>query len=72
MSSTGDSTGAAPWHVAAAIGTTTMARINRLNHEHGLAERGAGALLIGLVVVTFMALAVGATVYDIGKWLAIW
>ena len=49
-----------------------MARISRLNHEHGLAERGVGALLIGLVIVTFLALAVGATVYDIGKWLAIW
>ena len=49
-----------------------MARSSRLDHEHGLAERGVGALLIGLVIVTFLALAVGATVYDIGKWLAIW
>ena len=50
-----------------------MARISRLDHEHdGLVERGAGALLIGLVVVTFVALALGAAVYDIGKWLAIW
>ena len=57
--------------LAAAIGTTTMARISRLDQEHGF-ERGAGALLIGFVVVTFLALAVGATVYDIGKWLAIW
>ena len=48
-----------------------MARISRLDQEHGF-ERGAGALLIGFVVVTFLALAVGATVYDIGKWLAIW
>ena len=57
----------------AAIGTKTMARISRLDHdEHGLAGRGASALLIGIVVVAFVALAAGATVYDIGKWLAIW
>jgi hypothetical protein len=59
--------------MAAAIGTKTMARLSRLDHEeHGLAERGMSALLIGFVVVTFVALAAGATVYDIGKWLAIW
>ena len=50
----------------------TMARTSRLDHEGGVAQRGAGALLIGFVVVTFLALAVGATVYDIGKWLGIW
>ena len=49
----------------------TMARTSRLDHEHGLAERGVGALLIGLVIVTFLALAVAATVYDIGKWVAL-
>jgi len=50
----------------------TRARTSRLDHEGGAAQRGAGALLIGFVVLTFLALAVGATVYDIGKWLAIW
>jgi hypothetical protein len=59
--------------MAAAIGTKTMARISRLDHEeHGLAERSTNALLIGFVVVTFVALAAGATIYDIGKWFAIW
>jgi hypothetical protein len=49
-----------------------MARIGRLDHEGGLAQRGALALLVGLVLAAFVLLAAGATVYDIGKWLAIW
>ena len=49
-----------------------MARTSRLDHEGGLAQRGAHALLVGVVLATFVALAVGATIYDIGKWLAIW
>jgi hypothetical protein len=49
-----------------------MARIGRLDHEGGPAQRGALALLVGLVLAAFVLLAAGATVYDIGKWLAIW
>jgi len=54
------------------MGMTTMARTSRLDHEGGPAQRGAYALLVGLVLATFVALAAGATIYDIGKWLAIW
>jgi hypothetical protein len=49
-----------------------MARLGRLDHEPGVAQRGALALLVGLVLAAFVLLAAGATVYDIGKWLAFW
>jgi len=48
-----------------------MARI-RLNREPGLVQRGVGTLAVGLVLAAFVCFAVAATVYDIGKWLAIW
>ena len=49
-----------------------MARIGRLDHEGGLAQRGAPGLLAGFVLAAFVLLAAGATIYDVGKWLAIW
>jgi hypothetical protein len=49
-----------------------MARTSRLDHEPGAAQRGAVMLLVGLVIAAFVFLAAGATVYDVGKWLAIW
>jgi hypothetical protein len=48
-----------------------MAHVNRL-HEFELLRRGTLALVIGSVWAAFAALAVAATVYDVGKWLAIW
>jgi hypothetical protein len=38
----------------------------------GLAERGTRALLLGLVVATFLALAIGSSLYDLGDWLGMW
>ena len=44
----------------------------RLQHDHrGCAARDVG-LMVGLVIAAFVALAAGAAIYDIGKWLAIW
>jgi hypothetical protein len=40
--------------------------------EGGIAERGTRVLFLGLVVATFLALAIGATVYDLGDWLGMW
>jgi hypothetical protein len=48
-----------------------MAHANRL-HDFGLLRRGSLALVIGSVWAAFAALAIAATVYDVGKWLAIW
>jgi len=41
-------------------------------HEGGLAERGTNAVLMALVIASFVALSVGAAVYDIGDWLGAW
>jgi len=49
-----------------------MVQTSRLHHDLEVAQRATGALTIGLVLAGFVALALGATVYDIGKWLAIW
>ena len=49
-----------------------MARTSRLDHEGGVAQRGIAAALVGLVLATFLGLAAVTTIYDIGKWLAIW
>jgi hypothetical protein len=48
-----------------------MAHVNRL-HEVDLLRRGTQVLVIGSVWAAFAALAVVATVYDVGKWLSIW
>ena len=51
---------------------TTMALSDRLHHDVEVAERASVAVAIGLVLTAFLALAVGAAVYDIGKWLTVW
>ena len=43
-----------------------------LRHDVEVVGRGSATALIGLVLVAFVALAAGATVYDIGKWLGAW
>jgi hypothetical protein len=48
-----------------------MAHVNRL-HDSELLRRGTSALVAGSVWAAFAALALAATVYDVGKWLAIW
>lgn len=48
-----------------------MAHVNRL-HDSALLRRGTSALLAGSVWVAFAALALAATVYDVGTWFAIW
>jgi len=45
---------------------------DRLHHEIEVAERATVALVIGVVLVAFVLLAAAATVYDVGKWLALW
>jgi hypothetical protein len=49
-----------------------MARISRLHHDIDLAQRATVALPAGLVLAVFLLLAAGVTIYDLGKWLAIW
>jgi hypothetical protein len=49
-----------------------MAHANRLHHEIDLVRRGTLALVVGSVWGAFATLALAATVYDVGKWLAIW
>jgi hypothetical protein len=49
-----------------------MAETSRLHHDVESAQRATLALSADLVLVAFIALAAGVTVYDIGKWLAIW
>ena len=49
-----------------------MAHANRPHDEIELVRRGTLALVIGSVWAAFAALAVAATVYDVGKWVAIW
>ena len=49
-----------------------MALTRRLHHDIEIAQRAMLALLADLVLAAFVALAVGVTVYDVGKWLAIW
>lgn len=43
-----------------------------LMHDVGAVGRGGVTALIGIVLAAFVALAAGATVYDIGKWLGAW
>jgi hypothetical protein len=43
-----------------------------LMHDVEAVGRGGITALIAVVLAAFVALAAGATVYDIGKWLAIW
>jgi hypothetical protein len=48
-----------------------MAHTNRL-HDVEMVGRGTLAVLIGLGLAAFLIMAAGATVYDIGRWLAAW
>jgi hypothetical protein len=50
---------------------TTMMR-HDLRHDVEVVGRGGATALIGFVLVAFVALAAGTTVYDIGKWLGAW
>ena len=52
-------------------GTADMVH-DRLHHEIEVAERATVALVIGVVLAAFVLLAAAATVYDVGKWLALW
>jgi hypothetical protein len=45
---------------------------NRLHHDIEVAERATGAFAFGLVIAAFLAVAAAVTVYDVGKWLALW
>ena len=49
-----------------------MAQSGRLHHQVEVAERATVGFTVGLVLVGFVLLAIGATVFDIGKWLAAW
>ena len=49
-----------------------MIHSDRLHHDIEVAERATVALVIGLLLAAFVVLAAAATVYDVGKWLAIW
>ncbi len=41
-------------------------------HAGGLTERSTNAVLMALVIASFVMLAVGAAIYDIGDWLGAW
>ena len=49
-----------------------MAQIGRLHHDVEFAQRATLALSADLVLAAFVALAAGVTIYDVGKWLALW
>ena len=49
-----------------------MGHTGRLHHDVEIAQRATLALPFGLVLAAFLLLAVATSVYDIGKWLAIW
>jgi hypothetical protein len=49
-----------------------MAQISRLQHDLEIGQRATLTLLGDLVLVAFLVLALGTTVYDVGKWLSVW
>ena len=49
-----------------------MAHTGKLHHDVEVAQRATVGVTVGLVLVAFVLLAVGAAVFDIGKWLAAW
>ena len=50
-----------------------MAHIRaNIRHEADLLRRTTLVLAVGTVWVTFLALALGATIYDVGEWLRLW
>jgi len=48
-----------------------MAHVNLL-HDIELVGRGTRLIGVGALLLAFAALALAATVYDVGRWLAIW
>jgi len=53
-------------------GTDTTMVTNRLRHDVEVAQRASLGIVVGLVIATFVALAAGAAIYDIGKALTLW
>ena len=49
-----------------------MVQTSRLSHDIEVAQRATLAVPADLILAAFLVLALGATVYDIGKWLSIW
>jgi len=45
---------------------------SRLHHDLEIGQRATLALLADLVLAAFLVLALGTTVYDVGKWLSVW
>lgn len=52
--------------------SSVMFGTHRLHHDVEVVRRATLALLADLVLAAFVVLAAGVTVYDVGKWLAIW
>jgi len=44
----------------------------RLQHDLEIGQRVTLALLGDFVLAAFLALALGTTVYDVGKWFSLW
>ena len=49
-----------------------MVQGSRLQHDLEVGQRATLALLGDLVLVAFLVLALGTTVYDVGKWVSLW
>jgi hypothetical protein len=49
-----------------------MAQTGRLHHDVEIAQRATVSVTVGLVLAAFVLLAIGAAVFDIGRWLAAW
>ena len=49
-----------------------MVQTSRLQHGLEVGQSATLTLLGDFVLVAFLVLALGTTVYDIGKWLSIW
>ena len=47
-------------------------RVLALHHDVEVAQSATLALSADFVLAAFVVIAVGVTVYDVGKWLAIW
>ena len=64
----------APGLIAAAMALAngSFPRRHDLMHDVEVVGRGGATAVIGIVLAAFVTLAVGATVYDIGKWLGAW
>jgi len=54
-----------------AAGRVFMVR-DRLHHDIEVAERATGAFAFAVVIAAFIAVSIGAAIYDVGKWFALW